>query len=142
MTGANLSSNRTRTKSKYKTIAPVLVLVVLLILPAILEDYFLNLVILALYGAYLAQCWNIMSGYAGQFSFGHAAFFGIGAYTSSMLFVELGFSPWLGMILGGILAMIMGLFIGFLAFRYQLKGHYFGLATLAFAEILRLLATN
>ncbi|KKM10119.1 hypothetical protein SY88_15910 [Clostridiales bacterium PH28_bin88] len=115
---------------------------VLLLLPLGLDSYYLNLLIVTVYGVYLAQCWNIMSGYAGQFSFGHATFFGLGAYTSSMLFTEVGLTPWLGMLIGGVLAALAGWVIGFLAFRYRLKGHYFALATLAFAETLRVIALN
>jgi branched-chain amino acid transport system permease protein len=100
------------------------------------------LAILTLFWAYLGQCWNIMSGYAGQFSFGHAAYFGLGAYTSTWLLVNYGLNPWIGMIVGGVVAMLGGLFIGFLCFRQGLRGVYFALATLAFAEILRLSATN
>lgn len=118
------------------------VMIILLVLPWFVNSYLLNLLIMAAYGAYLSQCWNVMSGYAGQFSFGHAAFFGLGAYTSSLLFVDVGLSPWLGMIAGALVAGFIGLIIGYLSFRYKLKGHYFALATLAFAEILRAIFTN
>ena len=83
-----------------------------------------------------------MGGYAGQFSFGHAAFFGIGAYTSTLIFVNWGISPWIGMVFGGLLGMLLGLLIGSLCFHYGLKGPYFALATLAFAELLRLISLN
>ena len=92
--------------------------------------------------AYLAQCWNILSGYTGQFSLGHAAFFGIGAYTSSFLFVHLNLTPWIGMLIGALVALLFGLFIGNVCFRFGLKGAYFALATIAFAEILRILFLN
>ncbi|KJS87801.1 MAG: hypothetical protein JL57_13345 [Desulfosporosinus sp. BICA1-9] len=114
----------------------------LVALPWGLNTYYLNLVIMAIFGAYLSQCWNVMSGYAGQFSFGHAVFFGLGAYTSTVLFVDFGVSPWVGMIIGSIVACLVGLLIGYLSFRYHLKGHYFALATLAFAEIFRVIFTN
>lgn len=117
-------------------------IILLLILPWKVESYILNLLVMTAFGAYLAQCWNIMSGYAGQFSFGHAAFFGIGAYTSSLLFVDFGISPWIGMIIGSALAGIVGLGIGYVSFRYKLKGHYFALATLAFAEIFKVIVMN
>jgi branched-chain amino acid transport system permease protein len=113
-----------------------------LIFPRLASPFLLRLAILTLFWAYLGQCWNIMSGYAGQFSFGHAAYFGLGAYTSTLLLVNFGVNPWVGMILGGIVAMLGGLFIGFLCFRQKVRGVYFALATLAFAEILRLSATN
>lgn len=98
--------------------------------------------ILILYYAYLGQSWNILGGYAGQLSLGHAAFFGVGAYTSTILFLQYGITPWLGMFVGGCLALIIGLGLGFLTFKYGLRGAYFSLVTLAFAEILRLVATN
>ena len=112
------------------------------ILPFVLKPYFLSVVILVLYYAYLGESWNILGGYAGQMSLGHAAFFGIGAYTSTALFLKFGITPWLGMFVGGILALLVGMFIGFLSFRYGLRGAYFALATLAFCEILRLVALN
>ncbi len=102
----------------------------------------LNVGISILVMALLGQSWNIMSGYAGQFSFGHAAFFGIGAYASSLLYMDHGISPWLGMIIGMLLAALVGVLIGFLSFRYKLRGDFFALVTLAFAEMLRVLFNN
>ena len=102
----------------------------------------LNVLILTLIYAFSAQAWNIMSGYTGQFSFGHAAFFGIGAYTTQKLLIGSSINPWYGMLLGGIIAALYGLLIGFLTFRYDLKGHYFALATLAFAELMRQIVMN
>jgi len=95
-----------------------------------------------LFFAYLGAAWNILGGYAGQFSFGHAAFFGIGAYTSTLLLLRVGVSPWLGMLAGGGLAALFGLGAGYLSFRYGLRGPYFSLVTLAFAEMLRIVAVN
>lgn len=92
--------------------------------------------------ALLGSAWNIMAGYAGQFSFGHAAFYGIGAYTSTILFVDFRITPWVGMLVGAILAGLFGLLTGHLSFRYGLKGPYFALATFAFAEMLRLIASE
>ncbi len=102
----------------------------------------LNILVLTLIWATTAQAWNIMSGYTGQFSFGHAAFFGIGAYATIILTADHGISPWLGMLLGSAIAAIYGLLVGALTFRYDLKGHYFALATLAFAELLRYVFNN
>lgn len=113
-----------------------------IISPQILSNYRLNLIITILRIAYLAQCWNLMSGYCGQFSFGHAAFFGIGAYTSSLLYTELGVTPWIGMLAGMAAAGVIGSIIGVLSFVYNLKGDYFALVTLAFAEIFRVIARN
>ncbi|WP_340098804.1 branched-chain amino acid ABC transporter permease [Salinibaculum salinum] len=102
----------------------------------------LNMLIITLIWATTAQAWNIMSGYTGQFSFGHAAFFGLGAYTTIILTSDFGISPWVGMLIGSVLAAVYGLLIGALTFRYELKGHYFALATLAFAELLRYTFNN
>ncbi|MCL6448118.1 MAG: branched-chain amino acid ABC transporter permease [Armatimonadetes bacterium] len=141
-----MSETKVTTKTKkfgnFTSVALFFLLIALFLFPPLLDSYYLNLLIVIVYGIYLAQCWNIMSGLAGQFSFGHATFFGLGAYTSSLLFTKAGLTPWLGMLTGGAVAAVMGLFIGFLAFRYRLKGHYFALATLAFAEIFRVLALN
>jgi branched-chain amino acid transport system permease protein len=102
----------------------------------------LNMLIITLVWATTAQAWNIMSGYTGQFSFGHAAFFGLGAYTTIILTGTFGISPWIGMLLSSVIAAVYGLLIGALTFRYDLEGHYFALATLAFAELLRYVFTN
>jgi ABC-type branched-subunit amino acid transport system permease subunit len=107
-----------------------------------LPPYFLEILISVMLFGYLGAAWNILGGYAGQFSFGHAAYFGIGAYTSTLLFLRLGVTPWLGMLAGGVLAALYGLFAGYLSFRYGLRGPYFSLVTLAFAEMLRVIAVN
>jgi branched-chain amino acid transport system permease protein len=116
--------------------------VALVALPPLLPKYALEVLISILFFGYLGACWNILGGYGGQFSFGHAAFFGLGAYTSTLLFLHWGVSPWLGMVAGGALAAAFGLFAGYLSFRYGLKGPYFSLVTLAFAEMLRVVAVN
>ena len=110
--------------------------------PPLLPKYSLEILISNLFFAYLGLAWNILGGYAGQFSFGHAAFFGIGAYTSTLLLLRAGVSPWLGMLAGGALAAAFGLFEGYLSFRYGLRGPYFSLVTLAFAEMLRVVSVN
>ena len=117
-------------------------LALLLLAPPLLPPYFLEILISVMLFGYLGAAWNILGGYAGQFSFGHAAYFGIGAYTSTLLFLRLGVSPWLGMIAGGLLAAAFGLAAGYLSFRYGLRGPYFSLVTLAFAEMLRVVAVN
>jgi len=124
------------------TILGALALAALLIVPPFLPKYLLEVLIGMLFWAYLGSAWNILGGYAGQFSFGHAAFFGIGAYTSTLLLLHLGLSPWLGMLAGAVLATAFGLAAGFLSFRYGLRGPYFSLVTLAFAEMLRVVAVN
>jgi branched-chain amino acid transport system permease protein len=117
-------------------------LVLLVALPPFLSKYQLEILISVLFWAYLGIAWNLLGGYAGQFSFGHAAFFGIGAYTSTLLLLRVGVTPWVGMLVGGVLAAAFGLFEGYLSFRYLLKGPYFSLVTLAFAEMLRVIAVN
>lgn len=113
-----------------------------LLLPLGLSDFLVGLVILILFWSYLGTAWNILGGYAGQFSFGHAAYFGLGAYTSTFLLVSRGVNPWLGMLIGGAIAALFGVFTGFLTERYGIRGPYFALATFAFAEMLRLVANN
>jgi branched-chain amino acid transport system permease protein len=100
----------------------------------------LNFAILVLMIAQAGVAWNILGGYAGQVSLGHAAFYGIGAYTSTKLLLAFGLSPWLGMLAGGAVAVAFALLIGWPCFR--LKGHYFAMATIAIAEILQIVVTN
>jgi branched-chain amino acid transport system permease protein len=110
--------------------------------PFFAGDQFLHVMIMAFLYAYLGSCWNILCGYGGQFSIGHSVFFGIGAYTSTLLFMRLGISPWLGMLAGGILAALVGLGFGFLTFRFGLKGHFFALATIALCKGMEIIALN
>ena len=123
-------------------LAAVAAVLALLAVPPFLSPYAVHTLVLVLFYAYLGTAWNVLGGYAGQFSFGHAAFFGIGAYTSTLLLVRLGVSPWIGLVAGGLLAAAFGCFAGYLSFRYGLRGPYFALVTLAFAEMLRLIAVN
>lgn len=104
--------------------------------------FWLNAVLLALYAALLGQCWNILGGYGGQFSFGHALFFGVGAYAVAVLQIEFGVNPWLGLFAGGVLSAAVAVALGFLTARYGLRGSYFALVTLAFAEVFRILANS
>ena len=97
------------------------------------ESFWLNVMILILMYVALGQAWNILGGYAGQLSFGHAVFFGIGAYTSSFLLIEFDVYPWAGMLLGGALAVLVSLVVGYPTF--VLRGHYFALATLALGQV-------
>lgn len=116
--------------------------VVLIPLPLVLPAAQQSVAVRVLVFALMAIGWNVMSGFGGMFSFGHAAYFGIGAYASVWLLVERGVSPWIGMAVGMVLAALFAALIGFLALRYRLKGAYFALSTFAFAEMLRLWATN
>jgi branched-chain amino acid transport system permease protein len=123
-------------------VAAVLAVAVLLVLPAVLGSYAITVFIFIFFFAYLGQAWNIIGGYAGQLSAGHAAFVGVGAYTAAMLSMRLGLTPWVGMLVGGALAAALGALIGFLGFRFGLRGFYFVLLTVAFAEICRIVALN
>ena len=118
-----------------------LAVAVLLALPAVLSGYAVTIFVLIFFYAFLAQAWNIVGGYAGQLSAGHAAFVGIGGYTAALLF-ERGVTPWIGMFVGGALAAVLGAIVGYLGFRFGLRGFYFVLLTVAFAEICRVIALN
>jgi branched-chain amino acid transport system permease protein len=99
-----------------------------------------NLAILMLMAAQLGVAWNIIGGYAGQVSLGQVAFYGLGAYTSTLLFTRLGINPWLAIPAGGLVAAGLSVLIGWSCFR--LKGHYFAMATIAVAEIIQIIFTN
>jgi branched-chain amino acid transport system permease protein len=104
------------------------------------NPYFLHVVIVGCTFAILAASWDLLYGYAGQLSFGHAAFFGIGGYTSALLALHLNISPWLGLVLGGLAASTYGTVVAVPALR--LRGTYLALATLAFAEVGRVVSVN
>lgn len=109
--------------------------------PVLVRDpYFIHAAIMVLLFAYLASSWNILGGLAGQHSFGHSAFFGIGAYVSTILFIYYHVPPLIGMLLGGIGASVISIGIGYPCFK--LRGPYFALATLAFTEIFRIVVTS
>jgi branched-chain amino acid transport system permease protein len=110
-------------------------------LPLIIKSptYLHILVLLFLY-AYLTTSWNLVGGFAGVLPLGHSTFVGIGAYTSTILSLQYGISPWLGMLVGGLLAVIVGLLIGLPTFK--MRGAYFALATIAFAEGFRVMVEN
>jgi branched-chain amino acid transport system permease protein len=123
---------------------PILVAVALAVLvaaPWIVSDpFYVHLMIMVLMWTVLGASWNILGGYAGQVSFGHSAFLGAGAYATMILYLDLGISPWYGIVLGGLVAALIALPIGLICFR--LRGPYFALSTLAVAEIVRLVALN
>jgi branched-chain amino acid transport system permease protein len=100
----------------------------------------INFLVTTLIITLTAQGWNILAGYAGQYSFGHAIFFGTAAYTTAVLQTTLGLNAWAGFAVGVALAAAVGWVIGFLAFRAGLQGSYFALVTLAFAEVFRIVA--
>jgi branched-chain amino acid transport system permease protein len=116
-------------------------IIFLAVLPQLLRDpYPQHILIMILVWAALGSAWNLLGGYAGQVSFGHAAFFGLGAYSAGLLFFHLKVSPWWGMLVGPFVAAAVAFPIGLVCFR--LRGPYFALATLALGEIFRLVFTN
>ena len=123
-------------------IGAVAAMAVALALPAVLGPYPLAIAINVLFFAYLGQAWNIIGGYAGQLSAGHAVFVGVGGYTAAVLAAETGLTPWIGMFVGAALAGALGGVIGYLGFRFGLRGFYFVLLTVAFAEVCRIVVSN
>jgi branched-chain amino acid transport system permease protein len=124
-----------------KAVLVAVALAALVAAPWIVTDpFYVHLMIMALLWTLLGASWNIIGGFAGQISFGHSAFLGTGAYTTMILYLNMGIAPWYGIILGGIAAAIIAMPIGFICFR--LRGPYFALSTLAVAEIIRLVALN
>ncbi|MFZ1065719.1 MAG: branched-chain amino acid ABC transporter permease, partial [Pseudolabrys sp.] len=112
--------------------------VILLALPLVVKNSFaIDICIRVLLFSFIGVAWNLIGGYAKQLSLGHAAFFGLGAYTSTILQIDFGISPWIGMIAGGVVAALASLPIGWLCFR--LRGPYFAIATIATAQVLMLI---
>ena len=113
----------------------LLIIGVVAFFPQIVENPFiLHLVIMILFYAALGAAWNIIGGFAGQLSLGHAAFFGLGAYSCVLLNLYTGLNPWLGMIVGVVITSVFAAVISYPCFR--LHGPFFTLATIAFAEVL------
>ena len=125
-----------------RDLLPIAIVVGLLALVplAVSANTVLNFLVFTLVIALAAQGWNLLAGYGGQFSFGHAAFFGTGAYATAILQAGFGINPYLGFVAGIAAGAMVGLAIGYLSFRSGLRGSYFALVTLAFAEVLRILA--
>jgi branched-chain amino acid transport system permease protein len=119
-------------------VALVVLLAAFLLAPLVVNDYLLTVLILIFYFAYTAQAWNIMMGFAGQLSLGHALYVGLGAYTTAALYVHFGIAPWLGLPVAIALSALAGACIGFLAFRFRVAGVYFAILTIAFAEFARI----
>lgn len=118
----------------------VAILVFFAVLPLFIESRFwLGFWTTTLFFALLGQSWNVLGGYGGQVSFGHAVFFGTGAYVSAVLQVRLGLDAWTSAAIAVAAGALVGAFIGALSFRYGLRGSYFALVTLAFAEVFRVL---
>ena len=118
-------------------------LTVAIVFPLVFSSpFWVNFGVLALFYAFIGQSWNIAGGFAGQLSFGHVVFFGAGAYASTILQIRFGFNPWWGLPASAVAGGVVGFVIAFLSFRAGLKGSYFALITLAFAEVLRIVANS
>ncbi|HZD91548.1 MAG TPA: branched-chain amino acid ABC transporter permease, partial [Pseudolabrys sp.] len=115
-----------------------LLLLVGLTAPLYAGDYLLTVLVVILYFAYVGQAWNIMMGFAGQLSLGHALYVGLGAYTAAALYVHFGIGPWIGLLAAVPIAALAGAIVGFLAFRFRVGGVYFAILTIAFAEFARI----
>ena len=111
-----------------------IVTAVLIAAPSFVNNYVLSVLIIVLYFAYVGQAWNLMLGFAGQLSLGHALFVSLGAYTSAALFIKFGVSPVVGVFAAIAVAVVAGCLIGYLGFRFSIRGVYFALLTIAFAE--------
>lgn len=122
---------------KRSFIYALIVLTIAVAVPPFLDEFTLAVLAQTLLWAYLAMSWDVIGGYGGQFSLGHAAFMGIGAYTSTLLLENFGISPWIGMWFSGILAAGSGALVGLASLR--LRGPFFALGTIAFAELTQLL---
>lgn len=113
-------------------------LLALIAAPLLAGDYLITVLILILYFAYVGQAWNIMMGFAGQLSLGHALYVGLGAYAAAALYVHFGVSPWIGLWASMLVSAAAGAVIGFLAFRFGVAGVYFAILTIAFGEFARI----
>ncbi|MFW6421949.1 MAG: branched-chain amino acid ABC transporter permease [Candidatus Bipolaricaulota bacterium] len=117
--------------------------ILLLFLPFILSNQFhVHVLIMTLLFAFLAAAWNLLGGFAGYVSFGHAVFFGLGAYTVGVLGKNFAINPWLGCVTGGLIAIGLAAMIAFPSFQTGLRGHYFAIATWAVAEVVRVIFMN
>lgn len=126
-----------------RSVAPIVIVVaVLAAVPLVVQsNVTLNFLVVALMIALAGQGWNILGGYGGQYSFGHAAFFGTGAYVTAILQMRYGVNAWPAFALGILGGALVGAVVGALSFRSGLRGSYFALVTLAFAEVLRIVAS-
>jgi len=118
------------------------ILMVALVPAFVSSGFVLNIVVMVLYTTLLGQAWNVLAGFGGQFSFGHAVFFGAGAYASAVLQTHFGVNAWLCLLAAIACGVAVGAFVGAVSFRYGLRGSYFALVTLAFAEVFRILANS
>jgi branched-chain amino acid transport system permease protein len=133
-----MTTGRPRPLLRLASALLVLAAAALPLLPFI-DNYVVSVLIVALFAAYFGQAWNIVTGFAGQLSLGHALYVGLGAYAAGALFFHWGVPPWLGMLVGMASAALAGAMIAALSFRFRVGGVYFALLTIAFAEFTRIL---
>lgn len=130
------------TKGRIKMIAAVLIMTLLVVVPFFAGDYVIQITVFAFIMAYLCGAWNIASGYGGLLSFGHAAFIGIGGYTTAVLLVYYHIPGWIGMFLGGILAALLALLLTWSICRFRIRGFYFAVSTILVAETIGLVVVR
>lgn len=123
------------TKLKAKHLVLILVVVISAIVPQFMSTYYIHIGILVLLFMYWSSAWNIVGGISGQFSFMHPLFIAAGAYTSTVLYLNIGLSPWLGMLIGAVIAIVIGIAIGYISYRAKLPYLTFALITLGFTFI-------
>ena len=117
------------------------ILLIMVFLPLFIKSpYWLDIFITVLMYAFLGTAWNIVGGYCGQISFGHSAYFGLGAYISTILFIKFAISPWMGMIIAAIVVGLIAIIFGYPSLR--LTGHYFVFFTIGFTEVTRIIFLN
>jgi branched-chain amino acid transport system permease protein len=116
----------------------LVLLAALIAAPLVADRYLMSVLILIFYFAYVGQAWNLMMGFAGQLSLGHALYVGLGGYVSALLWLKFGIGPWLGVFAAIAVAAVFGAAIGWLGFRFGIEGVYFALLTIAFAEFTRI----
>jgi branched-chain amino acid transport system permease protein len=120
----------------FKAMMGLLTLIFFLIIPFYVGDYLLHVLLFAFITSYLCGAWNIAGGYGGLLSFGHGAFIGVGAYSTTVLLLYYGIPGWAGMILGGLLSAGLGWLVSWTICRFQIKGFYFAIGSMLVAEIL------
>lgn len=124
-----------------KRVLPLVILGIMAVLPFLgVSTYMMHVLIFVIMWSIIGMAWNLLAGYCGQVSFGHAAFFGTGAYTAGILYLKFNVSAWWGMPLSIVVVTILALILGFICLR--LRGPYFALGTLAIGEVLRVTAEN
>ncbi len=128
--------------SKPALAALIAVVAALIAAPLVVDRYIVSVLILVFLSAYFGQAWNILMGYCGLLSLGHALYMGLGAYVSAYLFVAYGISPMLGLVPAVAVSLIAAAMLGWLGFRFRIEGVYFALLTIAFAEIARIAFDN